>query len=284
MASGARVGRLLGVLTVLGACALARADILSPEQFTDRFARALQSAVPATTVAVVRPLQLTVRRNDGTSATVNLANVYRDAGGDASRFEDHVKAYATALASRASGKLDRARIVPVVKDRAWLAETQQLFRSRQDGQEPVFDEFNKELVVVYVEDSPGRMRYLWSAEDLGVARADLRALAVKNLLRILPKIERRQHDDAFSIISAGGDYEASLLLVDDIWSSGEIKVEGDIVVAVPARDVLLVTGSRSRKGLKAVRAMAAELAKGQYRLTETLFVYRNGKFVKFGRN
>jgi hypothetical protein len=47
----------------------------------------------------------------------------------------------------------------------------------------------------------------------------------------------------------------------------------------------VVTGSRSRKGLAAVRKLAAEFAaQERYRLTETLFVYRNGRFVKFGRN
>ena len=65
-------------------------------------------------------------------------------------------------------------------------------------------------------------------------------------------------------------------------TSGQIKVEGDIVVAVPARDVLLVTGSQSREGLKAVRAAVADVMKGGYALTDTLFVYRGGKFVRFG--
>ena len=59
-------------------------------------------------------------------------------------------------------------------------------------------------------------------------------------------------------MSAGGNYEASLLLIDDIWSSGQVKVNGDIVVAIPTRDVLLVTGSRNRSGLKRVRELAAK--------------------------
>jgi uncharacterized protein YtpQ (UPF0354 family) len=122
-------------------------------------------------------------------------------------------------------------------------------------------------------------------EDTGVERAALRALAVDNLKRLLPKVEMRAHDDVFSMISAGGDYEASLLLFDDIWSSGQITVNGDIVVAIPAKDVLLVTGSRNRKGLEAVRKLTAEFAaKERYRLTESLFVFRKGRFVKFGRD
>src|SRR5712692_10462822 len=128
------------------------------------------------------------------------------------------------------------------------------------------------------------MRYLTTQEDIGAERRQLRAHAVDNLKRILPKIEMRVVGDVM-IISAGGDYEPSLLLIDEIWSGGQIKVKGDIVVAIPARDALLVTGSQNRAGLKAVRAMAADIvAKGPYALVDTLFAYRGGRFTKFGRN
>ena len=87
------------------------------------------------------------------------------------------------------------------------------------------------------------------------------------------------------MMTAGGDYEASLLLFDDIWRGGKIKMNGDIVVAVPAKDVLLITGSNNRKGIAAVRELAAKYkAESRYEITDTLFVYRNGRFVKFGRN
>ena len=57
----------------------------------------------------------------------------------------------------------------------------------------------------------------------------MRALAVENLKRVLPKIELRC-DVEVMLMSAGGNYEASLLLIDDIWSSGQVNVNGDIVV------------------------------------------------------
>jgi uncharacterized protein YtpQ (UPF0354 family) len=110
----------------------------------------------------------------------------------------------------------------------------------------------------------------------------LRALAIENLKRVLPKIEMRRVGEV-ALMSAGGNYEASLLLIDDIWSSGQIQVDGDIVVAIPTRDVLMVTGSRSRSGLKLVREMAAKFkSQGPYELTDTLFRYRDGRFTKFG--
>jgi uncharacterized protein YtpQ (UPF0354 family) len=106
-------------------------------------------------------------------------------------------------------------------------------------------------------------------------------LALGNLHRLLPRIEMREGADDVLLIEAGGTYEASLLLAGGIWSSGQIKVDGDIVVAVPNRNALLVTGSRNRRGIARLRVMAAELAAGPYALTPTLFVYRDGKFLKF---
>jgi uncharacterized protein YtpQ (UPF0354 family) len=123
-----------------------------------------------------------------------------------------------------------------------------------------------------------------TTDDYSGDRRELRAFAIKNLLRVLPKIEMRVLNEYVSIVSAGEDYTPSLLLLDDLWTGGRIKVKGEIVVAVPARDVILVTGSRSGK-MTNIRAFAAELyAKGPYSLSDRVFVYRNNAFTIYGRN
>jgi uncharacterized protein YtpQ (UPF0354 family) len=279
---------LLALLVVAGPSAAARADTPSPSAFTAQFARALQAAVPSAKVRVVRDLQLDVERADGTAATVSLANNYKDYTPDSKWFNALINAYAAALAKPLPAKLaanvDIARIVPVIKDRAWLAELQGRFKKQDASQQPVFDDFNGELVVVYAEDTDKRTRYLSSSEILGVERSKLRSLAVDNLMRLMPRIEMRQFAEGAFMITSHADYGASLVLADGIWSGDQIKVNGDIVVAVPAKDVILATGSRDRSNLKAMRGLAHDLAKGSGGLVETLFVYRNGRFVKFGRD
>jgi hypothetical protein len=47
--------------------------------------------------------------------------------------------------------------------------------------------------------------------------------------------------------------ESSLLLVGRVWERLAPMVEGDLVVGVPARDVVVVTGSRSVAGLAKAR-------------------------------
>jgi uncharacterized protein YtpQ (UPF0354 family) len=268
-----------GVALCAGICA----EMLTPRAFTDEFARAVGAAMASSTVSVTGDLELAIADPDGRQRTLILRNAYKEYSLDPGRLDEIVRAFVAAMSARWSGKTDRSRIVPVIKDRQWLEDQLSGFRARGIEQEHVAERLNNELVIVYVEDDPTRMRYIMTGEDIGIARAELRALAVENLRRILPKIEMRGVGE-LSMLSAGGDYEPSLLLVDDIWSSGQIKVPGDIVVAVPARDVLLVTGSRSRLGLKGIRELAAKfMAQGPYGLTDTLFVYRNGRFTKFGR-
>jgi hypothetical protein len=84
------------------------------------------------------------------------------------------------------------------------------------------------------------------------------------------------------MLTAGGNYEASLLLLDSIWSGLEKEVIGEVVVSVPTRDLLVVTGSGDSAGLERIKRLAKD-ASGRlsYRLTPKLFVYRNGKFEEF---
>jgi hypothetical protein len=58
-----------------------------------------------------------------------------------------------------------------------------------------------------------------------------------------------------------------------------MEVRGDYVVAVPARDTLLVTGDDDGEGLRRVRdAVARVYPQAPYRLSNRLFVRRAGKF------
>jgi uncharacterized protein YtpQ (UPF0354 family) len=267
------------VVLTLTVCTVAKAETMSADAFTKHFARALEAAVPTKGVVVVGPLQLQVYNVAGGTSGINLSNTYREYTGSPERLNELVELFANAVRNPIPPKLDRSRIVPMIKDRAWLANIQPLFRSH--GDDALFDPLNSQLIIAYVEDNETRARYLNSRDDVG-DRSALRRLALRNLARILPKIEMRQYGEVF-LISAGGNYEPSLMLFDELWSTGQIKVDGDIVVAIPARDILLVTGSNSPGGLAEMRKMAAKALEGPQGLTDALFVYRGGEFVELNR-
>jgi uncharacterized protein YtpQ (UPF0354 family) len=277
---------LLAALGFSSGCS--RPDALTPRQFTREFAEALRKAGPGLTVAIVKDLELKVTCADGRDSTFFLDNAYdvykQDPQANAEVIQRFVTAGLETIATIRHG-VDRTRIVPVIKDRPWLEETRQtvLSRGAKEIPEHVYEDFGPDLIILYAEDSPKNIRYL-GPKDLELAkieRSELRALACQNLKRLLPKIERHGTNGLY-MITAGGDYEASLLLLDSIWSGGQMEVKGDVVVAIPTRNLLLVTGSRDRQGIEKVKQLVKEASTGQpHRLTQKLFVHRNGRFGEF---
>jgi uncharacterized protein YtpQ (UPF0354 family) len=277
-----RVLLVLGaILTSSGAHA---ANVLAPPAFTAVVARAVTAALPSAKVTVTGDLQLDTQIPGGDAFSSDLRNAYQRYVRDPQHLDEVVRQRVSGLvesvrSAQTNPPLDRSRIVPVLKTNAWVEAIRQL-RKAAPGTQLLIEPFNSELTIVYAEDRTSSMRFLMMRDDVG-DRSKLHQLALANLHRLLPKIEARQGASGIFLISAGGDYEASLLLADAVWSSGQFKVDGDIVVAVPAKDALLVTGSHNRAGITKLRALAAEIAAGPYGLTTVLFVYRGGKFVKF---
>jgi uncharacterized protein YtpQ (UPF0354 family) len=266
---------------------VARAENLDRRAFTEAAAAVARAAMPAAQVTVKGDLHLETRSQAGEEITTDLHNTYETYLLAPERRDDIIRSYIGVLVEAvtfgdAKTPLDRSRIVPVLKPLRWVDGARQVQREAKVDPKPeiLTDPFNSELAIVYAEDRPQSMRYLTTRDDTG-DRAKLRHLALGNLHRLLPKIEMREGADHIFLVEAGGNYEASLLLADGIWSSGQIKVDGDPVVAVPRTDALLVTGSRNRAGVAHLRGVAAKLAGEPHGLTPVLFVYRDGKFVKF---
>lgn len=262
--------------------------VLSPDAFAGEYLVALQGALPGAEVKYLGDMELKVTRPDGADYLLFLNNAYATylqapdeksaiiAGYVASTVETH---------GDSNHRIDPARIVPVVKDRAWLVEAQRVVRETGGEESPpnAYEVLNDELIVLYAEDTPTNIRYLTRGDltELNLQDASLKGRSVQNLMALLPPIELYGGDGVY-MIAAGGTYEASLLLADSIWDSGQIEVRGDYVVAIPARDVLLITGSDDPDNIAKLRGMvAAVIADTPYRLTDVLFVYRNGVFVRY---
>jgi uncharacterized protein YtpQ (UPF0354 family) len=274
---------LLLLLLLSAACT---AQELTPSQFTARFVEAMATASPTTKVTVKAALELQVEPRGATSRSVFLDNAYRVYSQEPKALDEVLKRYvASTLESLPdAGQIDRSRVIPIVKDRAWLTEIAQSLQQRGMKQAPdnVFEEFADELVIVYAEDTPTSIRYLTKAslKELGLTQVELRPLAVQNLGRLLPNVEIHK-GPLVSMVTAGGNFEASLMALSDIWEDLRTQVDGDIVVAIPARDLLLVTGSKTPGGVAKLRELTAKAYReSSYQLTTSLFVRSNGRFAR----
>lgn len=284
--------RLLAVLTILAPLAALAGPPLGKAAFTKAYVDRLQKALPGATITVVEPLQVRIRAAGREEQTAFLDNGWKSYQRAPEGLEGILAGYVgNAVESARAGehRLDWRRVVPVIKDRAWLEESRRslLASGAKDVAKvaEVHEEYNGELTIFYAEDRERGIAFLTdeALNQAGLRRSELRALAVKNLGALLPAIELRGENGLY-LITAGGDYEASLLLLDGLWTGEYVapKVKGDVVVAIPARDLLLVTGSQDAAGLARLREYARQAhAEASYALTPQLFVRRGGRFVRF---
>lgn len=256
---------------------------MDPAEFTAYVADRVRAAVPSMEVTIVGDLELAIRTGDDGNNRAFLNNAYQMFLGESAKHRDAlVDRFVQSFAEAAKG-LERSvdAIIPVIKDRGWLAETRESMRKMgdegPDGQEGgghVHEDLNDELVVVYAIDTPSNIAYLNPDEldKLGVKREDLRALAVRNLRGLLPGIDV-QRGDKLSMVTADGNYEASLLLFTDLWARESARMRGAPAAAVPARDLLLFADSADADAVAQLREVAARArAEATYGLTDRIFV------------
>ena len=280
--------RYLFPIFFLLACAARAADPpLSGNDFTREFARILGETAPAYKVRPTRELQVLVTDPRGNENTAFLYDAYAEYRKSPNDKEKIIRKYFLALIAPQDEirKLDASRVVPVVKKRAWLEELASAAQAKGSATPPevVYDDLNEQLIVVYAEDTPNTLRYVVPAqlEEIKLKKEDLRALAAANLQAILPKIDVRP-SPLVTIVKADSNYEACLLAVADFWAQRRFPVDGEVVVAIPARDHLLITGSKNVEGLAKIREVATRVfQESPQRVTDMLFVYRDGRFVEF---
>jgi uncharacterized protein YtpQ (UPF0354 family) len=279
------------VLILLSGCgAKQEPRLLTTAEFTDAFLGKLKTADAGLAVTRKGDLALLVGSDRENGYGVFLDNAYNEYRLAPEKLEEVLDRYVQStlesehLTTNAEIELDR--IVPVIKDAAYPVEVKKSLIEAGYASGDIdfyYETLNEQLLIFYAIDTERNIRYLGrkEVEALKLAPGELRERAVKNLNQLLPDIEK--HGDAGTyMVTAGGNYEASLLRLDSIWSTDNFSVEGEIVVTVPSRDLLLVTGSMDSDGLKRLRKVSDKtVQEASYPLTPQLFVRRAGRWMPF---
>lgn len=170
-------------------------------------------------------------------------------------------------------------IVPLLKARV-PAEVQLEFPLPPD-EEPIRDPFAADLYVTYAleiadEGVPSGRRHEHVARrhcaELGVPPAELRRRAVINLRDLRPDLSLSWYPDVRAVTvslnggggtgsgtAARGTLESGLLLDEGFLEKLAQDVEGDLVVAVPARDVFVASGTGHPDGVDKLRWAVAQV-------------------------
>jgi uncharacterized protein YtpQ (UPF0354 family) len=275
---------LLVALCIAAGCSK---GVLSPNDFTAEYSEYLQARTTNLQVKIDRELELRLVKPNGTNVYRQfLGNAYDIYKADPTKKAEVMERYAgSCLAGIATmtAPLERTRIVPMVKNRDWLDEVKKAAAHSGKKSGTIFEDLNPDLIVVYAEDFPDNMRFLTPPllETAAIDRKELRELACNNLRKILPEI-KYNGANGFYMITAGGDYEASLLLLDSIWTDKKMDIKGDIVVGIPAREFLLVGDTSRPAAVERLRGLVEKAyQEGTYKLSPKLFVRRNGSWLEY---
>lgn len=204
--------------------------------------------------------------------TVFLENIWRECQKNPESRMSQVERFLRALISTMADKdalPDRSCIVPMIKDEGYFRS----FPNRARTDVPFVNEhLVGDIWIVYGIDLPDSMKTLQKTQvsELGLDPSALRSLAIENLRRILPPIEQHGEGPVY-MLTAGGDYVASLLLFEDLWAELKQQFSGDILAAVPTRDVLLFTDSDSSEGISQMKASISKVMEnGGYHVSSTI--------------
>lgn len=108
----------------------------------------------------------------------------------------------------------------------------------------------------------------------GMTAEELYEIARKNLVRDVKFNIVQNEESGYYGILAGGNYEACALCLDYVWEYFVNNIGENLVVAVPAKDMILIAGESNVNAIQAIKELTSEIYKsGENPLTNQMFSY-----------
>ncbi len=253
--------------------------ILTKDEFTSLFADSLVSKYEDIVIEEVGELYFKASLNDYEQKHF-LGNAYSEYTSSPDSLESILNRYLVPYHTQLTGtdSINPSNIVPTIKDIQYIVEVEKTL----DGKAfPFFyEKYNDDLIILYAEDFPDRITIPErdKIESLNITTDSLRALAIENLKSKLPSIERIGNKNFIGLV-VGGNYEASLILFDELWTKDNFQVDGEIIIGVPARDLLMITGSNNTNGINRIKETIKEVQEtGDHVISKHLFIRKDQKF------
>jgi len=257
--------------------------VLTKKEFAEAYRDSLRKKYPAVNFELNADLTITAKK-DELDFRHYIDNAYVSYQAEPDSIKKIIGRYVASTADLFVEKkgVKIENIVPVVKPAEYLKEINSLNKDAK-GISLITEKYNDQLIIAYAQDSKSSIKYL-SEDDfklLSISRDSLKSVALRNFDKIIPNIQR-QGDSGLYIITAGGDYEASLILLSSIWTEKNFPVDGELIIAIPNRDLLMVTGSQNKKGIDKIKEFAEDSYKtGNYPVSEYLFKWTGKRFEKY---
>ena len=257
----------------------ARIDI---EVFLERLLAMLRQRAPEVIFTPGEDGTFTASFPDGREQRYSLDYVYGEYTRYEGAAEDILVWYTERTLERLGYQVERPRVksfLPVIRNQTYLEALW------EDHFSPIPERLGLDgLYILYVEDRPGGAVLMEEDElnNIAVDYEELRAVATENLMALLPEAELVEVEGlGIGSVGLDGVYESSLLLVPP-GELYEYPVEGELVVAVPARDAFFLADSADPASVAVLRGYAKTVfAESGYPVTDRLIVWRDGAFAWF---
>jgi uncharacterized protein YtpQ (UPF0354 family) len=153
--------------------------------------------------------------------------------------------------------------------------------STSDDDLPIVEPLVGELVVAYAFDLPGSfvMVSSFALRELGMDPGDLWPLALENLVGAGFRIDIHDLGPVKQVVTGRG-LEACSLLIPGIWDQLSVEMGGDLVAAVPARDVVLACAMADEVAVEVLAGTADDAYHAQttHRLTLEILTWQGERW------
>lgn len=146
--------------------------------------------------------------------------------------------------------IKKEEIFPLVRKATFIEEL------KEEIPDLLYENINSELGVIYLVRNEGISLTQGDLKGLMLDRLALKSLAVQNLIDQI-EVGVDEEGSRYTIV-ADGRFEASFLVVSELWSKDNIPVEGTIIIGVPSNNVLLITGSANPNDMNWIRHRVAQ--------------------------
>ena len=146
--------------------------------------------------------------------------------------------------------IKKEEIFPLVRTTSFINDL------KRELPDLLYENINSELGVIYLVRNEKVSLTTGDLENLRLDRLALKSLAVQNLIEQV-EVGVEEEGSRYTIV-ADGKFEASFLVVSELWSKDNIPVEGTITIGVPSNNVLLITGSGNAADMNWIRHRVAQ--------------------------
>lgn len=176
---------------------------------------------------------------------------------------------------------DYSKVFPVIKVATDNSNNNINF---ENNDQPVYRHIAGDLYCYYGIDKGSYLSLLMKKQlPEGVTLEDLEDLAIENLLdNYNEHVEGHETDFGGIGITCGGEYEASFVIIPEMFDNMHNILGENLVFAIPSKEFLVFIDGKDPKAVKGLKEMVREIhADGGKLLSKQLFTYKGGEIGVF---